>query len=143
VVTSLRGLPQTTTLAKVQERLGGRPTSLSALSEAAYGFDAAWWHALLPTLGAPLRPPLPLAEHAALAHWIAVAGSLAPTLPRMAWALWQDDQQRAAQMPVAFAVLPQGPVEVTVTAGNGSERAEWRRLGPPGGFDVVDRGDAD
>jgi hypothetical protein len=61
----------------------------------------------------------------------------------MAWALWQDDQHRAAKMHVAFAVLRQGPVDVTVTAGNGSERAEWRRLVQPGGFYVVDRGYVD
>jgi hypothetical protein len=74
---------------------------------------------------------------------IAVDGSLLPALPRMAWALWQDDQHRAAKMHVAFAVLRQGPVDVTVTAGNGSERAEWRRLVQPGGFYVVDRGYVD
>jgi hypothetical protein len=44
---------------------------------------------------------------------------------------------------VAFAVLRQGPVDVTVTAGNGSERAEWRRLVQPGVFYVVDWGYAD
>jgi hypothetical protein len=143
VVTSLRGLQQTTTLAKVQERFGVRPTSLSALSEAAYVFDAALLHEVLRTLGARLRPQLPQAEQAALAPLIAVDGSLLPALPRMAWALWQDDQHRAAKMHVAFAVLRQGPVDVTVTAGNGSERAEWRRLVQPGGFYVVDRGYVD
>src|SRR5215470_10741572 len=143
VVTSLRGLQQTTTLANVQERLGIRPTSLSALSEAAYVFDAALLHEVLTTLGARLRPHLPRAEQAALPHLTAVDGSLLPALPRMAWALWQDDQHRAAKMHVAFAVLRQGPVDVTVTAGNGSERAAWRRLVQPGGFYVVDRGDVD
>ena len=143
VVTSLRGLQQTTTLATVQERLGVRPTSLRALSEAAAVFDATLLHEVRTTLGARLRPPLPMAEHAALAPLIAVAGRLVPALPRMAWALWQDEQHRAAQMPVAFAVLRQGPVDVTVTAGNGSERAEWRRLVQPGGCYVVDRGDVD
>jgi hypothetical protein len=97
----------------------------------------------LTTLGARLRPRLPRAEHAALAQLIAVDGSLLPALPRMAWALWQDEQHRAAKMHVAFAVLRQGPVDVTVTAGNGSERAEWRRLVQPGGFYVVDRGYVD
>lgn len=140
VVTSLRGLQQTTTLATVQARLGIRPTSLSALREAAYVFDAALLHAILTTLGARLRPHLPRAEQAALAQLMAVDGSLLPALPRMAWALWQDDQHRAAKRHVAFAVLRQGPVDVTVTAGNGSERAEWRRLVQPGGFYVVDRG---
>ena len=55
VVTSLRGLQQTTTLATVQQRLGVRPTSLSALSEAAYVFDATLLHEVLMTLGAHLR----------------------------------------------------------------------------------------
>jgi len=143
VVPSLRGLHQTPMLTQGQERLGVRRTSLRALSAAASVFDAALWHAILTTLGAQLRPPLPLAEHAALAQWPAVEGRRLPALPRMAWALGQDDQHRAAKRPGAFAVLRRGPVEVTGTAGNGSERAAWRRLGPPGGFSVVDRGSAD
>ena len=44
VVTSLRGLQQTTTLAKGQERLGVPQTSLRTLSAAAYVFDAALLH---------------------------------------------------------------------------------------------------
>jgi Transposase DDE domain len=143
VVTSWRGLQQTTMLTQVQERLGVRRTSLGALSEAAYVFDAALLHEVLTPLGAQLHPHLPLAEQAALAQLTAVDGSLLPALPRMAWALWPDDQHRAAKLHVAFAVLRQGPVDVTVTAGNGSERAEWRRLVQPGGFYVVDRGYAD
>ena len=142
-VTSLRGVQQTTTLMKVQKRLGIRRTSLGALSEAAYVFDAALLHEIVTTLGAQLRPHVPLAEQEALAPLTAVDGSLLPALPRMAWALWQDDQHRAAKMHVAFAVLRQGPVDVTVTAGNGSERAEWRGLVQPGGFYVVDRGYVD
>ena len=142
-VTSLRGLQQTTTLTKVQERLGVRRTSLGTLSEAAYVFDAGLVHEVLTTLGAQLRPHMSLADQEALAQLTAVDGSLLPALPRMAWALWQDDQHRAAKMHVAFAVLRHGPVDVTVTAGNASERAEWRRLVQPGGFYVVDRGYAD
>jgi len=108
--------------------------------EAASVCDAALRHEILRTLGARLRPPLPRAAHAALAQWIAVDGSLVPALPRMAWALGQDDQQRAAKRHGACAVLRPGPVEGTGPAGNGSARAEWRRLGQPGGCSVVDRG---
>jgi hypothetical protein len=142
-VTSLRGLQQTTTLAKVQARLGVRRTSLGALSEAAQVFDAALLHAVLTALGAQLRPHVPVAAQEALAQLTAVDGSLLPALPRMAWALWQDAQHRAAKMHVAFAVLRQGPVDVTVTAGNASERTELRRLVQPGGFYVCDRGYTD
>ena len=137
VVTSLRGLHQTTTLAQVQERLGGYQTSLSTLREAAYIFDATLLHEVL-TRGADHAgsPPAP-------ASAAGRAGRAGPVdrgrwqplahLAALAWVLWQDDQQRAAKRPVVFAVLSQGPVAVTVTAGNGSERAEWRRLVQPGG----------
>ena len=74
---------------------------------------------------------------------MAVDGSLLPALPRMAWALGQDEPHRAAKGHGALAVLRQGPVDVTITAGNGSERAEWRRLVQPGGFYVGDRGYVD
>ena len=143
VVTSLRGLQQTTTLATVQERLRVRQPSLRARSEAASIFDAALLHEVLTPLGARLRSALPRAEHAALADGTAVAGSLLPALPRMACALWPDDQHRAAKMHGAFAVLRQGPGDGTVTAENGSERAEWRRRVQPGGCSVVARGYVD
>ena len=139
-VTSLRGLQQTTTLAQVQTQLGIRRTSLGALSEAASVFDAALLHHVLTSLSTQLRPHLPGADQAALAALTAVDGSLLPALPRRLWAVWQDEQHRAAKMHVAFAVFRQGPVGVTVTAGNASERAELRRLVQPGGFYVFDRG---
>src|SRR5262249_43809394 len=142
-VTSLRGLHHATTLAKVQQRLGVRRTSLGALSEAATVFDAALLHDVIGALGAQLHPQVPLAEQDALRHLTAVDGSLLPALPQMAWALWQDAQHRAAKMHVAFEVLRQVPVGVTVTAGNASERKELRRLVQPGGFYVFDRGSAD
>jgi hypothetical protein len=94
-------------------------------------------------LGARVRPGVPVAEQEALQHLTAVDGSLLPALPKMAWALWQDEWHRAAKMHVAFEVLRQVPVGVTVTAGQASERAELRRLVRPGGFYVMDRGYAD
>ena len=142
-VTSLRGLQQATRLAKVQQRFGIRPTSLGALSEAAQVFEAALRHAVIRELGHRIPPPAVATERAALQALTAVEGRLLPALPKMAWALWQDAPHRAAKMPVAFEVLRQIPVGVTVTAGHASERAAWRRLVQPGGLYVVDRGDAD
>ena len=139
-VTRLRGLQQLTTVAHVQAHFAIRRTALGALSDAASVFDAALLHDVLTALGAQLQPHLSGAEQAALASLTAVAGSLLPALPRMLWAVWQDDQHRAAKMHVAFAVLCHGPVDVTLTAGNASERAELRRLVQPGGFYVFDRG---
>jgi Transposase DDE domain len=143
IVASLRGLQQASALEKVQQRLGVRRTSLGSLSEAAQVFDAPLLHDVIAELGARLAPAMPVAEQAALQHLTAIDGSLLPALPKMAWALWQDAQHRAAKMHVAFEVWRQVPVGVTVTAGNAPERTELRRLVRPGGFYVMDRGYAD
>ena len=123
-VTSLRGLQQLPTFAHVQAPCGLRRTALGALSAAASVCDAAVLQAVRTALSAQLQPHLAGAEQAALVSLTAVDGSLLPALPRMLWAVWQDAQHRAATMPVACAVLRHGPVDVTVTAGNASERAE-------------------
>ena len=44
----------------------------------------------------------------------------------MAWALWVDEDNRAAKMHVHFEVLRGIPVKVTVTEGNGSETFQLR-----------------
>ncbi|MGH7965598.1 MAG: IS4 family transposase [Candidatus Binatia bacterium] len=139
-VTSLRGLQQMTTLSKVQQRWGVGRTALGSLSEAAQVFDAALLQAVMRELA--VRVPLPRTpgEAALLGDLTAIAGSLLPALPRMVWAVWQDERHRAAKLHLAFSVLRQVPVGATLTAGNGSERVQWRRLVQPGGFYVVDRG---
>src|SRR4029077_15573517 len=65
-VTSLRGLQQMTTFAHVQARFGIRRTALGARSEAASVCDAAWLHAVLTALSAPLQPHRSGADQAAL-----------------------------------------------------------------------------
>ena len=57
---------------------------------------------------------------------IANDGTLLPALPRMAWALWQNPQNRAGKLHLEFSVWRQVPVEFTVTHGNTSERAVWK-----------------
>jgi hypothetical protein len=145
-VTTLRGIQQFTSLEKVQRLCGVKPTSLGSLSEAARVFDPALLEPIIAELAAQAArrsTALPSAQEAALAGLIAVDGSLLKALPRMAWALWQDETHRAAKMHVAFAVFPGTPVATTVTAGQASEREELRKLVRPGGFYVADRGYAD
>lgn len=142
-VDSLRGLQQFTTLEKVQRLCGVRPTALGSLSEAARVFDPAALEPVIATLAARAQASpgaTPSAAEAELAGLIAVDGSLLRALPKMAWALWQDADHRAAKMHVAFAVFPQVPVRVSVTHGNGSERDELRGFVEPGGLYVADRG---
>jgi len=146
-VTSLRGVQQLSLLARVQQCWGIRRTALGSLSEAATVFEAALLQDVISELAlrawmraSPGNPALLTGDLAVLRDLVAIDGSLLPALPRMVWAVWQDEQHRAAKIHVAFAALRQVPVGVTVTAGNGSERTQARQLVRPGGFYVFDRG---
>jgi hypothetical protein len=142
ILTSLNGLQQATRLAKVQESIGG-PFSLGTLSAAQHAFDPALLEGIFGELVERMAPRDPPKEWDALKNVVAVDGSLLPGLPRMTWALWQDDRHRAAKMHVQFEVLRGIPVQVDITTGNGSEtRAMRRRLGA-GRLYVMDRGYAD
>lgn len=149
-VTSLRGIQQMSELAKVQQRWRVPRMGVSTLSEAATVFDAALLQDVINELAlrawtqaAGGNRALGAREQELLQDLVAIDGSLLPALARMVWALWQDEQHRAAKMHVAFAALRQVPVGVTVTAGNSSEREQTRQLVQPGGFYVCDRGYVD
>src|SRR3954471_1037259 len=138
--TSLNGLQQATRLAKVQELIGGGPFSLGALSAAQHAFDPALLEGLFGELVQRMAPRDPPKEWEALKNLVAVDGSLLPGLPRMTWALWQDEKQRAAKMHVQFEVLRGIPIHVDVTPGNGSETRAMKRRLKPGLLYVTDRG---
>jgi DDE family transposase len=147
-VTSLRSIEQVSALAKVQQRWGVPRTGVSTLSEAATVFDAALLQNVISELALRAWTQAGNAtgsdrEQELLGDLVAIDGSLLPALPRMIWAVWQDEQHRAAKMHVAFAALRQVPIGVTVTAGNGSEREQTHQLVQPGGFYVCDRGYVD
>ena len=143
VVTSLRGIQQASKLDKVQKLLGCRRAALGSLSEASQVFDAAALQPLIAALASQALPIVVGKEAEALRGLTAVDGSLLPALSKMAWALWLDDQHRAAKMHVHFDVLRGVPVEVTVTEGNGSETAQLRGTLQPQRLYVIDRGYAD
>jgi len=141
-ISSLRGLQRLTDLNKVRH-LGIHRTSLGSLSEAQQVFDAALLEKAIAELAGRLPTQKPKPCQMALLPLVAVDGSLLPALPRMAWALWQDETHRAAKLHVAFSVFKSNPIAVSVTAGTGSERAELRRFIQAGGFYVFDRGYTD
>jgi len=140
IVQSVRGMQQASQLQKVQRLFGCGRASLGSLSEASHVFDPNLLREIIGELAEQARPLLTGREAEALRDLEAVDGSLLPALPKMAWALWQDDLHRAAKMHVHFNVLKGVPTHVTVTAGNGSERDELRASLRAGGFYVIDRG---
>lgn len=143
ILTSLKGLQQATRLEKVQKVVGGGPFSLGALSAAQHAFDPALLEGVFSELVERVAPRDPPRQWEALKNLVAVDGSLLPGLPRMTWALWQDERHRAAKMHVHFEVLRGIPVGVDVTAGSSSETKALRRQLKAGLLYVMDRGYAD
>jgi Transposase DDE domain len=140
VIRSLRGIQQASQLKKVQKKLGCARASLGALSEAARVFDPELLRQMIPQLAEKLLPTARGTDASALKGLIAVDGSLLPALPKMAWALWRDDDHRAAKMHVHFEVFKGAPADVTVTHGSASEREQLRKMLQPGHLYVMDRG---
>jgi hypothetical protein len=140
IVDSLRGIQQASQLGKIQKNLGCSRASLGSLSEAARVFDSELIRDLIPQLAERVLPTAHGKDAKALRGLIAVDGSLLPALPKMVWALWMNDENRAAKMHVHFDVFKGIPADVTVTHGSGSEREQLRKMLLPGHVYIVDRG---
>jgi hypothetical protein len=140
---TLRALQQASCLKKVQDKLGSPRTSLGALSAAARTFDADALQAIVGEL-AQQALPLQSGKDAELLRGLtAVDGSLLPALPKMAWALWIDEEHRAAKLHLHFDVFRGVPCHATVTDGNGNEKKELRAALQAGRLYVIDRGYAE
>ena len=143
IIDSLRGIQQASGLAKVQKLLGCERAALGSLSEASRVFDPALLREIIGDLAAQALPQLQGREAEALRGLTAVDGTLLTALPKMAWALWVDDEHRAVKMHLHFDVLKGVPVEATVTAGNASETVQLRATLQAGRLYVIDRGYAE
>jgi len=140
ILTSVRGLQQASSLAKVQKLLGVSRVALGAFSEAAGVFDAEPLRHIVHELAAHAEPLERGRDAEALRGLTAVDGSLLPALPRMMWALWEDDTHHAAKLHLQFDVLKGVPTDATVTAGASSEPEQLRVQLQPGRLYVLDRG---
>lgn len=143
ILTSLRGLQQASTLRKVQKQLGCTRNALGSLSEASRVFDAELLQPLLAELATQAVPLQRGREAEALRGLTAADGSLLPALPKMAWALWVDDQHRAAKLHLQFDVLKGVPSAASVTAGNSPEHDQLRAALQAGRLYAIDRGYAE
>ena len=139
-ITSLRGLQQASTLENVQRRLGIRATSLGSFSEAARVFDADVLHGILRELAGKAAPVIEGADAKELLNLTAVDGSIFRAFPRMAWALWKDDQHRGVKLHLHFDVFCSVPVDAAITPAACSEPGQLRAMLRPGRLYVCDRG---
>ena len=140
VVDSMRGLCAASHLTRVQQDICTRPVSLGSFSEAQSVCDPE----LLRQVFLELAGEIPTAwGDSRLAHFAdklkLIDGTLLPALPRMHWALWLNDKNRAAKLHLKFTVLRQAPSDVAITEGNSCERKALRQLMQKGETIVGDR----
>lgn len=140
ILSSLRGIQQASGLAKVQKLLGVSRASLGSLSEASGVFDAEPLREIVQELAAQSVPLQHGREAEALRGLSAIDATLLPALPRMVWALWQDDTHHAAKMHLQFDVLKGVPSDATITAGASSEPNQLRVMLQTGRLYAIDRG---
>jgi Transposase DDE domain len=140
VVVSLRSLQQTTDLDKVQRLLGLRHVSLGSLSEATEVFKAEPLRQIVQELSRRALPLQTGPDAEALRGLTAVDGTILDALPRMTWALWQDDQHRGLKVHLHFEVLKSVPVDAQISPAASSEPDYLRAMLQSERLYVTDRG---
>jgi len=141
VLKTTRAICAGSQLQRVQEEICGQPVSLGSFSAMQHVVDPELLAGLLRSLAGEALPRFGDGkDREKIGELIAVDGTLLPALPRMAWAIWQNPQNRAGKLHLEFNVWRQIPVEFTVTNGNGNERAVWKSKLKAGACYVNDRG---
>lgn len=140
IVDSMRGLCAASELKKVQATVCTRKVSTGSFSEAQSIFDPE----LLRQVFLDLSSEVPTCWGDVRLHHLMdklklVDGTLLPAVPRMHWALWLNDENRAAKLHLKFNVLRQAPCEAIITAGNACERKTLRQFANKGETIVGDR----
>ena len=140
VVDSMRGLCSASRLKRVQEEVCGRKVSLGSFSEAQGVFDPELLRRVFLDLSGEIHSSWGDERLSHLADKLKlVDGTLLPALPRMHWALWLNEENRAAKLHLKFSVLRQAPCDAIVTNGNSCERKALRKFVKQGETIVGDR----
>ena len=140
-LTGVRSIREASQLEKVQNVLGIKSTSLGSFSEAGNVFD----HTLLPPMVKALaQKALPQEIDPRLKELektlVAFDGSLLPALPKMIWALWLDENHKAAKLHLEFDLLKGVPTQASVTDANQNEKTILRKNLSSGKIYVLDAG---
>lgn len=140
VLKSARSLCVASRFERMQEEVCGQPVKLASFSEMQHVCDPELLAGLLRELSAEAAPVFGDKRlRSQVEELIANDGTLLPALPRMAWALWQNPQNRAGKLHLEFSVWRQVPTEFTVTPANTCERMVWKKKLKKGVFYVNDR----
>lgn len=141
ICSSLRALQEASDLKKVQRVLNVPRASLGSLSEAARVFDS---ELLISVIGKLVRKLTPVRRDSRLNDFdqivTLVDGSWLRAVPKMTWALFQDDKHKSVKTHVHFELLKGVPVRSTITDANTSETKVLSNSLQPGRLYVLDRG---
>ena len=141
VLTSMRGLQQASNFDSLQKKLGLPRFSLGSFSEAGTIFDPQLLAPIIEQLEAQISPLLTDGRLKNVPRLPTIVdGSWLKALPRMVWALWEDDQHRSAKMHLQYSLVQGIPVRATLTDGQTSEVATLKQALLPDLLYVLDRG---
>lgn len=141
VLTSMRGLQQASGLDELQRKLKLPRFSLGSFSEAGHVFDPDLLVPVMEQISERLgdiEPESRLCPDGL--RPTAVDGTLLHALPKMAWALWHDDEHRAAKLHLQLDLLSGAPTRPTVGNAQASECRTLERALEPGRLYIADRG---
>lgn len=141
VLDSMRGLQQASDIASLRRRLKLPRFSLGSFSEAAGVFDPKLLASIVEELGESLQD---IESHESLGSLgkrpVAVDGTLIHALPKMVWALWRDEENRAVKMHLQLDLLTGAPEQMTLTHAQASEIDEMAKNLRSGRLYITDRG---
>ncbi|MGR3177957.1 MAG: IS4 family transposase [Candidatus Anammoxibacter sp.] len=139
--TGLRSLRQASTIENVRGKLGIKQTSLGSLSEASNVFDP---ELLKPIITELANNASSVTIEKRLNNFdmtlVAVDGTLLRALPKMLWALWINNDNRAVKMHLEFDILKAVPLRAQLTDANANERTNLASNLTPDKLYVLDAG---
>lgn len=141
VLDSMRGLQQASDIATLKRKLKLPRFSLGSFSEAAQVFDPQLLVPIIEEISgrlADIEPDKCLSDLSR--RPTAVDGTLLDALPSMVWALWRDDEHRAAKLHLQFDLLKGAPEKPILRHGQSSETQALRQSLMPGRLYIADRG---
>ena len=128
VVRTLRGLSRASKLARVQREVCTSAVSLGSFSEAQHAFGPQVLQRVLQKIAAQAAASFgqgePLAR--AIPELVAHDSTLIKALPRMAWAVWMDQDNPGIRVHVDFEVFRQFPEDVAIEPAGRCERKVWK-----------------
>ena len=141
VLDSMRGLQHASDIATIKRKLKLPRFSLGSFSEAGNVFDPALLIPIIEEVSGRIEDnaPDPVLQSTGQRP-TAVDGTLLRALPEMTWALWRDDEHRAAKLHLHLDLLKGIPESPTLTDAQASEIDALRARLESGRLYITDRG---